>query len=117
MEADKVKAYGGWVLLKPEGPIKITPGGLHVPDDNIAAKVGYGIGRVISAGPGYWKKEKDPPRDKFRKMEVKAGQRVAYRIHLNNAIKFGDHSFIHMHDLELIVDDDTQLNLGHPYDN
>lgn len=120
MDASKTRAIGPWVLVKPEGAAKITSGGIHLPDDNAAAKVGYGVARVVSVGNGYWAKtggNGSLERTVFKRQEVGPGDRVAYRIHLQNSCKFDDHSFIHMEDLELYVGDDVSLNPALPYDN
>lgn len=119
MDAERVRALGPWILVKPEGAVKITPGGIHVPGEVGMAKVGYNIARVKSVGSGYWTEKglRGETRQRFVRPQVKVGDRVAYRTHLNNSCKFGDHSFIHMDDLELKVDEGTVLNLAAPYDN
>jgi co-chaperonin GroES (HSP10) len=117
MDITEFKAHGPWVLIKPEEQAKMSPGGIHLVDDHAAAKVGYNVGQVVSAGIGYWKVLKSG-KIRFDRMVVKPGDRVVYRVHLEKPCQFsGGHSFIHMQDLEIALGPDVELGLALPYDN
>lgn len=117
IDLSKARAIGPWILVKPEPQPTMSKGGLHLPVDPVMTRIGYNVAKVISVGEGYWKPTGGKPAFKFRKSELKPGDRVAYRAHLQNACKFDEYSFIHLEDLELGLDESTELDLALPHDN
>lgn len=112
----ELKAFGAWVLVEPEAPPK-KKGSLYVPDGNMMERLGHTVGRVLSAGKGYWDKDEKGKKDKFHPMEVKPGDRVVFRGHLKEANTVDAGCFVHMKDLILILEDGVELDLALPYDN
>jgi co-chaperonin GroES (HSP10) len=113
-----IKASGPWVLIDPEPPPTQSKGGIYLPDGNVMERLGHVVGRVISAGKGYWEKDKKG-KEKFQAMEVKPGDRVVFRGHLKDANRTGEGKlcFMHMRDLILVLEEGVELNLALPYDN
>ena len=119
MDAAQVKASGPWILVKPEPPPKKSKGGIFLPDGNLVERLGHVVGRVVSAGKGYYEKN-DKGKEKFVPQEVKVGDRVIFRGHLKDANKtaLGDsHCFLHAKDLIGILEEGAELDLALPYDN
>lgn len=122
----KIKAYGPWVLLAPEKPKNISKGGIYLPDGNLPERLGHAVGVVISASPGYWTdtldrilrrpKSKDKP--KFVRIELKPGDRVLFRGHLQNAFKAKrdlSYCFILPLDIVGVLDADAELEPSMPH--
>ena len=117
MDADKVKAHGPWLLVKPEPVRKETSSGLYLPDGNLYERLGHVVARVISAGKGYY--ERTNGKEKFIRCEVSPGDRVVFRGHLKDANKVGrdGHCFLHLRDLIGVLEEGAELDLALPYDN
>lgn len=115
---NRIQARGPWVLIDPEPVERKTSGGLYLPEGSVMERLGHVVGRVISAGKGYWEKN-DKGKEKFRAMEVEPGDRVVFRGHLKDANRIGEGNlcFMHMKDLILILEEQVVLNLSLPYDN
>ena len=113
----EIKAFGPWTLVAPE-PHQRKRGSLYVPDGNLMERLGHSVGKVLSAGKGYWDKAPNSTKKKFYAMEVKPGDRVVFRGHLKdaNTIESGK-CFVHMKDLVLILGKGVELELSLPYDN
>lgn len=112
----KVKAHGPWVLIKPEEPKNTSKGGLYLPDGNLLERLGHLVGVVVSASSGYWEKRKT--KEVFVHMEVKPGDRVVFRGHLQEAHRLGrDHCFMHVGDLVGVLDEGAELDLALPHNN
>jgi len=117
-DISRVKANGPWVLVKPEEPKKVTKSGLYLPDGNLLERLGHLVGVVVSASSGYWEKPKGKTKEVFIHMEIKPGDRVVFRGHLQDAHRLGqDHCFVHIKDLVGVLDESTELDLALPHDN
>jgi co-chaperonin GroES (HSP10) len=124
IDVTKVKASGPWVLVRVEALPKVTKGGLYLPDGNLFERLGHVSAVVVSAGKGCWEKIPGKSREVFVPMEVKPGDRVVFRVHLQDANSMGGfvamghkHCFMHVRDLVGILTDDAELGGALPYDN
>jgi co-chaperonin GroES (HSP10) len=121
---NEVSARGPWVLVRVEEPPRITKGGLYLPEGNLFERIGHTSAVVVSAGKGYWEKVAGRSKEVFVPMDVKPGDRVVFRGHLQDAnpvgglVAVGDkHCFLHVRDIIGVLADDTELGLALPYDN
>jgi len=116
MDAERVRANGPWVLVKPETPKKRTDSGLYIPDGNLYERLGHVVGRVLSVGKGYF--DEVNGKVKFIKPTIAPGDRVVFRGHLKEANRVGiAHCFMHLRDLIGVLDEGDELDLALPYDN
>lgn len=116
IDITKVKARGPWVLVKPEAPKNITKGGIYLPDGNLFERLGHIVGTVISVGKGYWEKPVGKTKEVFIHSEVKPGDRVVFRGHLQDANRVGrDHCLMHIRDLIGTLEDGAELELSLPH--
>lgn len=118
VDVTKVRANGPWVLIEVEEPKRKTESGLYLPEGNLYERIGYSVGKVLSAGKGY--KETLPGRTKegFITTEVRPGDRVIFRGHMKEANKVGEKScFLHVRDILGVLEDGAELDLALPYDN
>lgn len=116
-DPSKVRARGGWVLVKPDAPKEMS-GSLYLPQGNLMERLGHNTAEVVSVGKGYY----DPgdKKTKLHKIGVEPGERVVFRGHLQEANKLGekrDHCFIHAKDLIGVIPKGVELDLALPYDN
>ena len=123
LDATKVRARGPWVLIKPEEVKNVTKGGLYLPDGNLLERLGHLVGVVVSASPGYWERPDGmKPRGKTKEVfvhnEIKPGDRVVFRGHLQDANRVGsDYCFMHIRDLIGILEGGAELDLALPHGN
>lgn len=116
IDCERIKALGGWILVKPELPKRKTEVGLYLPEGNLLERLGHVVARVVSAGKGYY--EMRGQREVFVPCEVSTGDRVVFRGHLKNANKWGNgYCFLHAKDLIGVLEEGAELNLALPYDN
>lgn len=115
-DISKVKARGPWVLIKPEEAPKMSKGGLYFPDGNLLERLGHLVGVVVSVSSGYWETPKGKTKKVFIPMEVKPGDRVVFRGHLQEAHRLGqEHCFVHIKDLIGVMDEGAELDLALPH--
>lgn len=119
VDVDRIRAMGPWILVNPEPLQKMTPGGIYLPDGNTFERIGHVVGRVISAGKGYYKVNEKTHKEEFIHMDVNPGERVVFRGYLKNANKVngGPCCFMHAENLIIVLADDVELSLALPYDN
>jgi len=118
VDATKVRARGPWVLIKPEEVKNVTKGGLYLPEGNLLERLGHLVGTVVSASLGYWEKPEGKTKEVFIHNEIKPGDRVVFRGHLQDANRVGgDHCFMHIRDLIGILEGGAELDLALPHGN
>lgn len=118
MEPDisKVKARGPWVLIKPEEPKTMSKGGLYLPEGNLLERLGHAAAAVVSVSSGYWETPKGKTKAVFVPMDIKPGDRVVFRGHLQEAQRLGrDHCFVHIKDLVGVLEEGAELDLALPH--
>jgi len=111
----KIHARGPWVLIKPEVPPRMSQGGLYLPEGNLLERLGHAAGMVVSVSDGYYETPKGKKKTVFVKMDLKPGDRVLFRGHLQDAHKVEDCCFIHIRDIIVVLDKDAQLDLAMPH--
>jgi len=118
IDTTKIRARGPWVLVKPEEVKHITKGGLYVPEGNLLERLGHIVGEVVSVGEGYWEKIEGKTKKVFVRPEIKPGDRVVFRGHLQDANRVDrNHCFMHIRDLIGTLEDGAELDLSLPHND
>jgi co-chaperonin GroES (HSP10) len=117
VDVTKLKARGPWVLVEVEEPKKQTEGGLYLPDGNLYDRIGYAVGKVLSAGKGY-NDEIPGGKKRFQSIDLTPGDRVVFRGHMRSANPVGDKCcFVHAKDLLGVLGEGEELEHCLPYNN
>jgi co-chaperonin GroES (HSP10) len=118
VDVTKVKAHGPWVLVEVEDYNRKTEGGLYLPEGNLYERIGYAVGKVLSAGKGYRETLPGKTKEPFIVTELNPGDRVLFRGHMKDANKLSDrHCFMHIRDLLGVMEEGVELGFVLPYDN
>lgn len=108
-----IRPHYAWVLVRPE-PRKESVGGIYIPLQTGAERVGYSVGVVVKCPPELWPKsfEAEQP----TAAPFVGGDRVLYRDFLKEMheidIEGVRHCFLHWEDIIAVVDADAELTLG-----
>lgn len=103
MDVSKIKAIGGWTLLKVDSPSEKSKGGLFLPQGNLEERLGHVTAEVLSVGRG--------PTDKKNRLVppgFSVGDTIMFRGYMQELQRPGgfldrEHCFIRIEDIELIL--------------
>jgi co-chaperonin GroES (HSP10) len=117
-DVTKLRANGPWVLIEVEAPSRKTDSGLYLPEGNLYERIGYSVGKVLSAGKGYRETLPGKTNEKFIATELTPGDRVLFRGHMKDANRVGARCcFMHIRDLLGVLGEGAELEFALPYDN
>lgn len=104
MDVSKIRAVGGWALLRVEVPPETTPSGLYIPRGNLEERLGHAVAEVLSVGCGCMDKKGrvvPPP--------FKVGDSVMFRGYMQElqrpSMLDREHCFIRIEDIILVLED------------
>jgi co-chaperonin GroES (HSP10) len=105
MDVSKIRAIGGWALLRVKLPPEKSKGGLFIPQGNLEERLGHATAVVLSVGDGYYDKKNRPVRPEFS-----VGDEIMFRGYMQELQRPGgfldrEHCFIRIEDIELVLED------------
>jgi len=105
VDVNKIKATGGWALLKVAASPEKSKGGLFLPAGNLEERLGHATAKVLSVGRGCTDKKGRliPP-------DFSAGDTIMFRGYMQELQRPGgfldrEHCFIRIEDIELVKED------------
>lgn len=104
-----LRPMGPWVLVKVEPFDEKSKGGVYLPDGNAEERGGYRTAKVLAVGPGFYNEGRKAMKAKYAPLDLKVGDRVAFRGFLHDVNKHHqgldtpDKSLIHANDIVGVV--------------
>jgi co-chaperonin GroES (HSP10) len=105
VDVSKIRAVGGWTLLKVHPPEEKTKGGLFIPQGNLEERLGHATADVLSIGKGYFDEKGRLVRPGFSE-----GDTIMFRGYMQELQRPGgfldrEHCFIRIEDIDLVLED------------